>query len=215
MRETLDALSVERAHVAGNSLGGRIAIELGLRHPERVGGLALLIPAVAFPGRSYPALVRLLRPEIAALPHQVTRGMIEQRFHALFADPDRVHPALADMVVDEFRRTYASPGGRVAFFAALRKIYLDAPFGDGGFYPRLAELSAPSLFLWGDRDEVIRPALRHHVAQWLPSAEQVLLEDCGHIPQVERPEQVGTLLREHFTSAGPPKPRRRRKAARR
>ena len=213
VRETLDALDVERAHVAGNSLGGRIAIELGLRHPERVGGLALLCPAVAFVGRSYPALVRLLRPEVALLPHQLSRAMIERRVHELFGDRGVVHPSLADLVVDEFRRTYASPGGRVAFFAALRKIYLDQPFGDDGFYPRLAELGAPSLFVWGERDEVIRPSLRHHVAQWLPDAEQVVLEDCGHLPQVERPEHVGELLREHFARAGEPQRGGRRKTA--
>ena len=164
--------------------------------------LALLGPAVAFPGRSYPALVRLVRPEVALLPHAFTRGMIERRFHELFADPGSVHPNLAEMVVDEFRRTYASPGGRVAFLAALRQIYLDAPFGDGGFYPRLGELAAPSLFIWGAQDTVIRPALRHHVAQWLPHAEQVVLDDSGHVPQVERPERVGELLREHFAAAG-------------
>ncbi len=200
VRETLDALDIERAHLAGNSLGGRVAIELALRHPERVGALALLSPAVAFVGRSYPALVRLVRPEVALLPHQFTRGMIERRFHELFADPDSMNPGLADLVVDEFRRTYASPGARVAFLAALRQIYLDAPFGPHGFYTQLAGLKAPSLFIWGTHDEVIRPSLRHHVEQWLPSAEQVLLDDAGHIPQVERPEQVSDLLARHFAS---------------
>ena len=212
VRETLDALGIERAHVAGNSLGGRVAIELALRHPERVGALGLLSPAVAFVGRSYPALVRLMRPEVAVLPHQFTRGMIERRFHELFADPGGVSPSLAEMVVDEFRRTYASPGARVAFFAALRQIYLDAPFGPRGFYTRLPGLAAPSLFVWGTHDEVIRPSMRHHVEQWLPSAEQVLLEDAGHIPQVERPERVGELLARHFaetdriSDAGIPSP---------
>ena len=74
---TMDALGIERAHVAGNSLGGRVAIELGLREPERVAGLALLCPAVAFVKRSYHPLVRVLRPEVGLLPHQFTRAMIE------------------------------------------------------------------------------------------------------------------------------------------
>ena len=210
--ETMDALGIERAHVAGNSLGGRIAIELGLRNPARVRSLALLSPAVAFPKRSYPTLVRLLRPEIALLPHQFTRGMIEQRFWAVFADPDAVDPNLADLVVNDFRRTYASAGGRVAFIAALRNIYLDEPFGDGGFYPRLAQLAPPSLFIWGAHDTVIPPQLRHHVEQWLPAAEQVLLEDGGHVPQVEQPEHVGDLLARHFAKADTP-PRRRGRGA--
>jgi len=52
VRDTMDALGISRAHVAGNSMGGRVAIELGLRHPERVAALALLAPAVAFVKRT-------------------------------------------------------------------------------------------------------------------------------------------------------------------
>ena len=44
----MDALGIDRAHFVGNSMGGRVAIEMGLAHPERVGALALLCPAVAF-----------------------------------------------------------------------------------------------------------------------------------------------------------------------
>ena len=62
--ETMDALGIERAHVAGNSMGGRVAIELGLRAPERVVSLALLAPAVAFVKRTYHPIVRLVRPEL-------------------------------------------------------------------------------------------------------------------------------------------------------
>jgi pimeloyl-ACP methyl ester carboxylesterase len=201
VRETLDALGIERAHVAGHSLGGRIAIELGLRHPERVDGLALLCPAVAFTRRPHEGLVRLVRPEVALLPHQFSRRMIEQGFQGLFADPDGVDPGLAGLVVDEFRHTYMCPGGRVALLAAVRRIYLDEPFGPDGFYPRLAELDAPSLFIWGSHDTVIRPSMRHHVERWLPSAEQVVLDAIGHVPQVERPEQAAELLHRHFAGA--------------
>jgi pimeloyl-ACP methyl ester carboxylesterase len=200
VRETMDALGIERAHIAGNSLGGRVAIELALRHPHRVRGLALLCPAVAFVKRSYHPLVRMLRPEVALLPHQFTRGMLEEQFWSLFADRDNIDPSLADTAVDEFRSTYASPGARVAFLAAARNIYLDEPFGRDGFYPRLAGLAAPALFVWGAHDRVIPPAFRHHVAGWLPGVEQILLDDCGHVPQVERPEHVTELVQRFFAS---------------
>src|SRR6476646_7607122 len=60
----MDALDVRHAHVVGNSMGGRVAIEMGLRMPERVAGLALLCPAVAFVRRDWHPIVRLLRPEL-------------------------------------------------------------------------------------------------------------------------------------------------------
>jgi pimeloyl-ACP methyl ester carboxylesterase len=59
-------------------------------------------------------------------------------------------------------------------------------------------IRAPALFVWGSHDRVIPPAFARHVAQWLPSAEQIVLEGCGHVPQVERPEQTIGLLERFF-----------------
>lgn len=192
--ETMDALGVGRAHLVGNSMGGRVAIEVGLRHPDRVGGLALLCPAVAFIKRGYHPIVRFSRPELALLPHGFTRGMVARQFWSMFGDPDAVDPALADVAVDEFQRIYASAGARFAFMCAARNIYLEQPFGREGFYPRLGGLEAPALFVWGTRDPLIPAAFKRHVARWLPSAEQVVLDGCGHVPQVERPERTSGLL---------------------
>ncbi len=196
--EVMDALDVDRAHLVGNSMGGRVAIEVGLRHPNRVGGLALLCPAVAFVKREYHPIVRMLRPEFGLLPHKLTRGMVESTFWSLFCDPDSIDPSMADIVVEEFQRIYGTPGGRFAFLAAARNIYLDKPFGRGGFYPRLSELSAPSLFVWGTHDNLIPAGFKRHVERWLPRADQIVLERCGHVPQVERPEQVNGLLDRFF-----------------
>jgi pimeloyl-ACP methyl ester carboxylesterase len=198
VRATMDALGIGRAHVAGNSLGGRVAIELGLRHPERVGGLALLCPAVAFVKRTYHPLVRVIRPELALVPHHLGRERVAERLWSLFADPDAIDPSIADLVVDEFQRIYSSPGGRIAFLAAARNVYLDAPFGRNGFYGRLSQLEAPALFVWGSHDTVIPPAFARHVSRWLPSAEQIVLEGCGHVPQVERAAECSGLIERFF-----------------
>ena len=64
----LDALELERAHVVGNSMGGRIGIELGLRAPERVDRLALLAPSLAWKrDRQWAPLLRVLDPRLGAL----------------------------------------------------------------------------------------------------------------------------------------------------
>ncbi len=197
--EVMDALDIGRAHLVGNSMGGRVSIEVGLRHPHRVGGLALLCPAVAFVKRGYHPIVRMLRPELGVLPHRFTRGMVESTFWSLFCDPDAIDPSMADIVVEEFQRIYGTAGARLAFLSAARNIYLDKPFGRGGFYPRLSELSAPSLFVWGTHDNLIPAGFKRHVERWLPRAEQLVLESCGHVPQVERPEQVNGLLERFFS----------------
>ena len=196
--QVMDALGIGRAHLVGNSMGGRVSIEVGLRHPERVRGLALLCPAVAFIKRGYHPIVRLLRPEFGLLPHRFSRKMVEGQFWSLFCDPDSIDPSVADIVVEEFQRIYGTAGARLAFLSAARNIYLDKPFGRGGFYPRLSELSAPSLFVWGTHDTLIPHAFKRHVERWLPRAEQLTLENCGHVPQVERPEHVNGLLERFF-----------------
>ena len=48
---------------------------------------------------------------------------------------------MADIAVDEFERIYRNAGARLAFLTAARNIYLEKPFGKGGFYPRLASSS--------------------------------------------------------------------------
>jgi pimeloyl-ACP methyl ester carboxylesterase len=191
---TMDELEIDRAHVVGNSMGGRVALEVGMRAPDRVKGLGLLCPAVAFIKRGYHPIVRLARPELGLLPHRFTRGMVASQFWSMFHDPDAVDPAVADVAVDEFQRIYASAGARYAFLCAARNIYLDKPYGKDGFYPRLSELEAPSLFVWGSHDPLIPAAFKRHVEKWLPSAEQIVLDGCGHVPQVELPEQTNGLL---------------------
>jgi pimeloyl-ACP methyl ester carboxylesterase len=208
--DVMDALGIEKAHLVGNSMGGRVAIEVGLRNPERVRSMVLLCPAVAFIKRGFHPIVRLLRPEFGILPHRFTRGMVESQFWSMFCDPDKVDPSVADVVVDEFQRIYASAGARCGFLSSARNIYLDAPFGRGGFYPRLSELSVPSKFVWGTHDTLIPPAFKRHVARWLPRAEQHVLESCGHVPQVERPDEVNAMLQEFFARADARDGRRRR-----
>jgi pimeloyl-ACP methyl ester carboxylesterase len=194
----MDQLGVERAHVVGNSMGGRVAIEVGLSAPDRVRSLGLLCPAVAWVKRGYHPFVRLLRPEFGVLPHRFGRDTVARQFWAMFCDRDQIDPSVADVVVDEFQRVYGSAGARVAFLAAARNIYLDRPFGRNGFYPRLAELQPPALFVWCSHDKLVPTGFRRHVERWLPQAEQIVLEGCGHVPQVERPEQTNGLLQRFF-----------------
>jgi pimeloyl-ACP methyl ester carboxylesterase len=190
----LDELGLEQAHVVGNSMGGRIAIEMGLTHPDRVRSLGLLSPAVAWLRRDFHRVVRLLRPEFGFLPHAFTRKRVSGTIWGIFNDVDAVDPDLTDLIVDEFCRIYHDPAARHAFLASARNIYLDDPLGKHGFYPRLAALEPPALFVWGSHDPLVPAAFGRHVKEWLPSAEQVTLDGCGHVPQVERPEETLELL---------------------
>jgi pimeloyl-ACP methyl ester carboxylesterase len=197
----MDELGIERARIVGNSMGGRIGIEVGLIAPDRVAALGLLCPAVAWVRRAFHPIVRLLRPEFGLLPHAFHRSLIAPQISGMFYDRDLLDPAIGDLMVDEFRRIYQSAGARYAFLSSARNIYLEAPFGRQGFYPRLAQLEPPALFVWGSHDPLLPAAFGRHVGEWLPSAEQITLDSCGHLPQVECAEQTNRLLEEFFERA--------------
>ncbi len=182
----LDELGLERASLIGNSLGGRVALETGLSHPERVDRLVLLAPSLAWlRERPYAPLLRLVRPELGLLqlaPRQVVEPIVRRTIPG-------AEEGWTAAGVDEFLRSYLEPRGRAAFYAAARNIYLDEPHGPGGFWTRLAGLRAPSLFVWGRYDQMVPIAFARHVRAALPAARHLEL-DCGHVPQFERPTLV-------------------------
>jgi pimeloyl-ACP methyl ester carboxylesterase len=188
--DTLDALGVDAAHVAGNSMGGRVAIEAGLMDRSRVRSLALLSPALAWlRDRRWAPVVRLLRPELGLL--QVAPRSVTDRIVRSLVPGGNDGWAAAG--VDEFLRAYLTPRGRAAFYAAARSIYLDEPHGDDGFWTRLGNLSTDALFVWGRHDTLVPIAFMKHVERALPGARHVEL-DCGHVPQLERPRETHAAM---------------------
>jgi pimeloyl-ACP methyl ester carboxylesterase len=135
------------------------------------------------------------------LPHAFSRKLVASQFSSMIYDLDAIDPSVGDLMVDEFRRIYHSAGARYAFLACARNIYLEKPFGRGGFYPRLATLQHPALFIWGSHDPLVPCSFGRHVRKWLPSAEQLTIQNCGHVPQVERPEETNELLLGFFAEA--------------
>lgn len=193
----LDALGIEKAHLIGNSMGGRIAIETALRVPDRVDRVALLAPSPAFiRGRQYARIVRFLRPELAFLPLSVPRRQVVGSIKRLFAKPERLADDWYESAADEFIRVFSSPRGRIGFFSAARQIYLEQPYGETGFWDRLPQLSRPALFVWGEKDWLVPSRFERHVQRCLPEATSVVLPDCGHVPQYESPDETHRLIRQ-------------------
>jgi pimeloyl-ACP methyl ester carboxylesterase len=192
----MDALGIERAHLVGNSMGGRVAIELGLRAPTRTERIALLSPALAWlRDRRWAPFVKALRPELGLL-QLAPRPVVERIVRGLIPGADDGWSAAG---VDEFLRAYLTPRGRAAFYAAARNIYLDEPHGDDGFWTRLARLSPDTMFVWGRQDGLVPISFMKHVERVLPAARHVEL-DCGHVPQLERPRETHTALRGFFAA---------------
>ena len=184
------------AVLVGNSLGGRIALEAGLTRPRSVRAVVLLAPSPAFRRlRQVVPFVRLETPQLASLPVLMHSRMAAEGLRSMFSDPSRLPDTWFDAFADETVRVLADRAHRVAFFSCARQIYLEDAYGRNGFWQRLPGLLPPALFVWGDRDRLVPSSFARHVADALPSAGQVVLEDCGHVPQFEHPQETLAMLR--------------------
>jgi pimeloyl-ACP methyl ester carboxylesterase len=193
IRRLLDAIHVERAVLIGNSMGGRIAVEVAARAPSRVAGLVLLGPATAgLPFPYYARLLRLVPTEFGALPMPMRRRLVLRGIRQLFATPDRL-PGNAYLAgADEFIRVYRSGRARVALLAAVRGLMRDRP---DLFWDAARRVAAPTLIVHGDRDRLVPLRLSEVLASTLPRAELVRLPGVGHVPQFEAPEMTTGLVR--------------------
>ena len=189
VEKLLDALELERAHLVGHSFGGRVALELGFRHPDRAAGLVLMTPALAWlRDRRWAPYLRFVRPELGLFQF-APRTLVDAFMR--WAIPAGTPWAAA--AIDEFTRIFATARGRAAFYAAARHVYLDEPHGANGFWTQLESLAPETLFIWGRQDRLVSTGFIKHVERALPAARHVEL-DCGHIPQIERPRQTHAAI---------------------
>ena len=186
----LDALGIDRADLIGNSMGGRVAIEAGLDHPGRVRRLGLLAPSLAWlRGRPWAPLLKLVAPQLGLI-QPAPRPVVEAIVRRVVPGADQEWTAAG---IDEFLRSYLTPRGRAAFYAAARNIYLEAPRGSHGLWTRLPSLEAPSLFVWGRRDSLVPIGFADHVRRALPESQHLELPG-GHVPQLENPKRTHDAL---------------------
>ncbi len=173
----------ERFALAGLSMGGYVALEVMRQGAERVTRLALLDTSAAPDDtarrRNRQALIRLAQ---AGRFKGVTPRLLP-----MFLHPDR----LEDRALIEAVMAMAARVGRDAFLAQQRAIMARADSR-----PLLAGIRAPTLVLCG-REDVLTPLARHaEIAEAVPGARLSIIEDCGHLSTMERPQAVTAMLRD-------------------
>jgi pimeloyl-ACP methyl ester carboxylesterase/putative sterol carrier protein len=198
----MDQLDIDSAHLVGNSMGGRIAMEMGLMDGNRVSALACLCPATAFTRRPALRIVKLLRPELAFAASRLPRSQVLDGLKQLFSDPTSIEDEWFEAAVDDFLQIWRSPRARMAFSAAARHLYLEEPLGERGFYARLAAMTSPALYVYGRHDVLISHTYGRRVTKALPNSQVVVWNDCGHVPQIEHSERTSQLLVDFFSSVG-------------
>ncbi len=195
VRALLQKLGVEKAVVAGNSLGGEIAWQLALADPARVAGLVLVDAAGHdFVPEVLPAGFRVARiPVLRELMRWVLpRRTIEDSVRAVYGDPSRVTAAL----VDRYYELTLREGNRVALMRRMDQL---AP----GPVERLPEIKVPTLVLWGGRDRLIPPRWGEAFHHAIAGSRLVVFPDLGHVPQEEDPAATLAALRDWLATEHP------------
>jgi pimeloyl-ACP methyl ester carboxylesterase len=187
---------IRSAHVVGNSMGGRIATELALRHPGSVRSIVGLGSAVAFDEyRRLAPFLRVSRPQyLAAFPVAPKRSWIEAGIRDMFHDPSRVPAANHRAAAEDVARSFRDPGYRMALASCARSLGMERAEGRSSYWSRLGTCSVPSYWIFGRHDRLVRHRYAARVREALPAAKVELWNDCGHVPQFEHPERTNQRI---------------------
>ena len=208
VRHLMDQLGVERALILGNSMGGRVALELALRSPNRVEALGLLDAAV--PGLRWRYVVgftRIVPTEFGAIPFPLRERWMKTMVQRLFAHPERLGEDSIDLASREFLRIYADPRARVAFLSSLRHLVTE---NHEAFWASTRRIKHRALVIVGEEDRLVPPRLGIRLAESLANGELLLLPEVGHVPQFEATEDILVPMMDFLESVARDRPRRRR-----
>jgi pimeloyl-ACP methyl ester carboxylesterase len=192
-------------HLLGNSLGGSVATLVAARRPDLVRTLTLVSPAlpVLRPRATNAHLPALAAPWIGQrLARRLGRYPVEARVKATlalcFADPSRVPQQRFEEAIAEADRRARLGHESDAMLLSLRSLiatYLH--HGPVSLWEAAGQVRAPTLLIYGLKDKLVDPRTSARAARTYPDAHLVLLPDCGHVAQMEHPEEVARAVRRH------------------
>lgn len=190
----LEELGVEDTVLAGVSMGGGVAVGVGLEAPERVARLVAFDPFALGGGLPNGRLSWLLAKVqvtnyLAIALMRRSRGFVESSVNGLCDEGNEVSQVTVDRVFQEVKRPNAG-----AAFRKLRDYEVTWNGYRTDYSPRLPDLGVPARFVHGREDDLIPLAVSERAHERVPDSELSVLEECGHIPPLELPERSRELV---------------------
>ena len=189
--EVMTALNVERAHVAGNSLGGLAAWRFAADNPERVETLILVSPG-AYSANGVADEPASPPPAMEAYLRTAPEAGVEASASIVFADAAKVSDARLALLRDMMRRR----GNGAAYVESIEEFTLPDPTED------LARVTAPTLILWGEGDVVIPVEQGRRLVEDMPNAALITYPGVGHAAQEEAPEETIKDVKSFLSASG-------------
>ncbi len=177
--EMLAGIGIERPHVAGNSLGGWVALEMA--KADRAASACLLSPAGLWQNPLGPRsvntrwLAKVLKPLVLGLARH--RGTREGMLRTVIGRPENVP---IDDALQLIREWTDAPGYNASNQEMRRHIFEDPE-----------QVTVPVTVAWGELDQLVAPPKEHRRP---PGAEFIVLPGCGHTPNWDDPELITRLL---------------------
>jgi pimeloyl-ACP methyl ester carboxylesterase len=181
----LSALGLKHVDLVGSSLGGWIAARLALRRPDLVNRLVLVGSAGLQP---WPELrEKLENTKFAPRTTQEVKTFLSMCFY----DKVRYTNQFSVLVSYLIRSLDDSYG-------TIEKVLESALDPNEWLDGKLAEIRAKTLVLWGQEDELMPVEFANQFANHIPNAELEILNQCGHVPQIERAKDFNLILKNFF-----------------
>jgi 2-hydroxy-6-oxonona-2,4-dienedioate hydrolase len=176
----LDALGLDRVHLAGESLGGWIAVKLASRHPERLRTVVLSAPGGRMITR---ASMERVSPISRRAVEDPTYDNVRARLEVVIHDPERI----TDELVEQRRAIYGRPGFLRSMEAIMAlqdpEIRARNQVTDDDY----AAIAVPALLVWTDHEPTGGAGVGEQLVELIPDGELVVIQGAAHWPQWEDP----------------------------
>ena len=200
-------------HLFGNSMGGAIATSVAARRPDLVRTLTLVSPALPdlrprLPGD--PRLLAMLVPGIErVVGRRIDSQQVTERARAVmelcYADRSRIHSARLAAAEEELARRLTLPWSTAALIGSTRGLVRSfLGRGEKSLWRQARRVTAPTLLIFGIHDALVSVDLAPKAGQAFRDARVMVLGDCGHVAQMERPDVVATAVSDLLDSTHVP-----------
>ncbi|MCB0565547.1 MAG: alpha/beta hydrolase [Phaeodactylibacter sp.] len=186
LNEFVEAIGLDTFYLAGNSLGGFIAWEYALAHPDKARKLILVCSAGWPRQQALPLALRLGRTPVVKdiMKHVTPRPMFEKTLREVYFDDSKI----TDELVDRYFELFLHQGNRQAYIDRIAQPQEADP-------KRLAQLDIPVLIQWGVHDPWIPVSDAYLFLDVLPNARLIPYDNAAHVPMEEIPEQTAADAR--------------------